>query len=218
MFFFFLKHVNTHTHSPSEIGRKFCRKLHCSGFDCSLSPLQGAGKLGFEDTNLNGMLWACGLWGHFGALRGSWQKKNSPQVQGVARVPARKEPNLSVCTKNSQLLSYSTVLGQSHWDPRRQCQSEVFSLKDSGGKLCSDWLVGLVEKDAPLTFINVMPATRTETGWRGSLFISNVQYSRYLEQFSLKMVQRWGNQVEIIPLCPLRKNASYILRASFLRC
>lgn len=164
------------------------------------------------------MLWACGLWGHFGTLRGSWQKGNSPQAQGVARVPTRKEPYITVCTKNPQLLIYSAVLGQLHWDPRRQHQSEVYSLKESGAKLCSDWLVGLVEKDAPLAFLNVMPAKRKETGWGGSLFISNVQYDRYLEQFSLKMMQRWGSWLEIIPLCPLKRNASYILYASFLRC
>lgn len=145
--------------------------------------------------------------------RGSWQK-NSPQAQSAATVPARKEPNRSVCTKNPQLLSYSAVLGHSHWEPKRQNQSEIFSLKVSGGKLCSDQLVGLVEKEAPLSFMNVMPAKRMETGW-GYLFISDVQHGRYFKQFSLKMMQRWGNWLEVILLFLFFKK-SFLYFACFL--
>lgn len=51
---------------------------------------------------------------------------------------------------------------------------------------------GLAEQDAPAPFIKVSPAKRKETSW-GFPFIGNVQHGRHLEQFSLRMEQRWGN-------------------------
>lgn len=150
------------------------------------------------------MPWACGLWGHFGTLRESWQKENSSQAQGVARVPAKyiglhQEPTSPVPHSSTG----SVALGSQKATP-------VSILIKGVWWLCSDWLVGLVEKDASLMYASKENGNSLEVPF-------HKQHGRYLEQFSLKIVQIWENWLEITPLV-LSKKYFYTFHGSFLRC
>lgn len=147
-------------------------------------------------------------------------KKNSSQAQGVARVPARKEAHVWSVPRIHNSCPTLQCWG-SHWDLRRQGQSEAFSLKESGGRLSSDWLVSQVEKDAPLRFINRKSLKRMETGW-GVSTQKQCAIRQVLQAVFTQNGAKMGKLARNNLLWPLRKkkkkkDAFYILQASFAR-
>lgn len=117
---FFLKHVNTHTHTHTLRNRKeiLHRKLHCSGFDCSQSLLQGPGKLGFEDRQLWMEHSGCVVCGCTLVLRGEAGRERTARRHGAGAPPERNpiyQPPLRTTAP-----SHSAALGHSRCHPRWQ--------------------------------------------------------------------------------------------------
>lgn len=159
---FFLKHVNTHTHTHSEIGRKFsignCTAVALIALRaCIRDRANWDLKTGNCEWSTPGVWFVGALWCSEGKLAEREQPAGTaqgPHQRGTPSISLHREPQLP--PTQQRWVTHAAIPGG------KQSELLQYSHSEPGGERRSERLVSLVDKDAPAPFINGAPAKQRQ--------------------------------------------------------